>query len=167
MKTAMLTIGSKRGLPSSKMMLQVVDTAYTRSCEQWDTRKDNTLGINVHVYSIYGVRTEWNESFSDAFEEVEDRNIEQYGYGKEPADAQAEVLMDGMGGEYMVFGVELYDSGDGRWGEMVNSNEVDVSHNVLDQMRWDYMSKFKRLYPDHFEWLNSKPWRLVNLVHYS
>jgi hypothetical protein len=125
------------------------------------------MGINVHVYSYWGVRTEWNEQFSDAYDELYDKNMEQYGYNKEPADAQVEVLIDGMSGEYMVFGERLYDSGDSRWGEMVNSNEVDISHGVLDQMRWDYMSKFKRLYPDQYEWLAAKPWRLVNLVHYS
>lgn len=125
------------------------------------------MGINTHVYSYWGVRTEWNREFYDAYEEVEEANIDRYGYGKEPADAQIEILSDGMSGEYMVFGERLYDSGDARWGEMVNSNEVDISHNVLDQMREAYMSKFKQLYPDHFEWLNNKPWRLVNLVHFS
>lgn len=125
------------------------------------------MGINVHVYSYWGVRTEWNEAFSDAFEEVEDRNIEQYGYGNEPADAQVEVLMDGMSCEYMVFGERLYDSGDSRWGEMVNSNEVDIYPEKMDNLKHEYMEKFKRLYPDQYEWLATKPWRLVNLVHYS
>jgi len=125
------------------------------------------MGINVNVYSIWGVRTEWNKEFYDAYEEIEEANIDTYGYNKSPADAQVEVLMDGMGGEYMVFGVELYDSGDGRWGEMVNSNEVDIYPEKMDTLKHEYMEKFKRLYPDHFEWLAAKPWRLVNLVHYS
>jgi hypothetical protein len=125
------------------------------------------MGVNVNVYSIWGVRTEWNTSFNDAYNELYDKNIEQYGWNKEPADAQVEVLMDGMGCEYMVFGVQLYDSGDARWGEMTNSNEVDIDQTILDGMREQYMTKFRRLYPDHYEWLNSKPWRLVNLVHFS
>jgi len=125
------------------------------------------MGINVHVYSYWGVRTEWNKEFYDAYEAVEEANIDTYGYNKAPADAQVEVLMDGMGGEYMVFGVELYDSGDGRWGEMVNSNEVEINQTILDDMREAYMTKFKRLYPNQYEWLAAKPWRLVNLVHYS
>ena len=125
------------------------------------------MGINIHVYSYWGVRTEWNEEFSDAYEAVEDRNIEQYGYNKAPADAQIEVLMDGMSGEYMVFGEQLYDSGDSRWGAMTNSNEVEINQEILDTMREAYMTKFKRLYPDQYEWLAAKPWRLVNLVHYS
>jgi hypothetical protein len=125
------------------------------------------MGINVHVYSIWGVRTDWNDEFYDDYEAVEEANCDQYGYNKAPADAQVDVLMDGMGGEYMVFGVELYDSGDGRWGEMVNSNEVEIDDDILEKMRSEYMNKFKRLYPDYYKWLVSKPWRLVNLVHYS
>ena len=125
------------------------------------------MGINVHVYSYWGVRTEWNKEFYDAYEAVEEANIDTYGYNKEPADAQAHVLMDGMSGQYMVFGERLYDSGDSRWGEMVNSNEVEIDQTILDDMREAYMSKFRRLYPDHYEWLNSKMWKLVNLVHYS
>lgn len=125
------------------------------------------MGINTHVYSYWGVRTEWNRDFYDAYEEVEEANVDQYGYNKEPAHAQVEVLVDGMSGEYMVFGVRLYDSGDARWGEMVNSNEVEISQKILDDMREEYMTQFKRLYPDQYEWLAAKPWRLVNLVHYS
>lgn len=125
------------------------------------------MGINTHVYSYWGVRTEWNKDFYDAYEAIEEANVDQYGYNKEPAHAQIEVLVDGMSGNYMVFGERLYDSGDARWGEMVNSNEVEINDAVLEQMRAEYMTQFKRLYPDQFEWLNSKPWRLVNLVHYS
>jgi len=125
------------------------------------------MGINIHVYSYWGVRTEWNNEFYDAYEAVEEANTDTYGYNKEPADAQAHVLMDGMMGKYMVFGERLYDSGDARWGEMVNSNEVEINQTILDTMREEYMQKFKALYPDQYEWLAAKPWRLVNLVHYS
>ena len=125
------------------------------------------MGINVHVYSYWGVRTEWNDEFHNAYEAVEEANIDTYGYNKEPADAQTKVLMDGMSGNYMVFGECLYDSGDSRWGEMTNSNEVEINDSILETMRSDYMSKFKTLYPDQYEWLAAKPWRLVNLVHYS
>jgi len=117
------------------------------------------MGINVHVYSYWGVRTEWNEAVSNRIEEVYDMKID-------PAD-DVDILTDSMSCEYMVFGVELYDSGDSRWGEMYNSNEVDITQDKLDQMRFDYMEQFKRQYPDYYEWLAAKPWRLVNLVHYS
>lgn len=125
------------------------------------------MGINTHVYSYWGVRTEWHKDFYNAYEEIEEANIDQYGYNKAPAGTQIEVLVDGMSCEYMVFGVQLYDSGDARWGEMINSNEVEINNAVLEQMRAEYMAKFKTLYPDQYDWLAAKPWRLVNLVHYS
>jgi len=117
------------------------------------------MGINVHVYSYWGVRTEWNEAVSDRMEDFWDIDID-------PAD-DANILCDGMSGEYMIFGERLYDSGDSRWDEMYNSNEVEIDQTILDGMREDYMAKFKTLYPDQYEWLAAKPWRLVNLVHYS
>jgi len=117
------------------------------------------MGINIHVYSYWGVRTEWNESVSDRIEEVYDMEID-------PAD-DVSILCDCYSCDYMVFGEQLYDSGDSRWGEMVNSNEVEIDQTILDAMREEYMTKFKRLYPDQYEWLAAKPWRLVNLVHHS
>lgn len=117
------------------------------------------MGINIHVYSYWGVRTEWVDAVSDRQEELYDHDI--------ASDDDAEILSDGMMAEYMVFGVQLYDSGDSRWGEMVNSNEVEINQAILDNMKNKYMENFKRLYPDQYEWLAEKPWRLVNLVHYS
>ena len=114
------------------------------------------MGINIHVYSYWGVRTEWNK-------DVSERQDELYDLDQDDVD----FLSDGMSGEYMVFGVMLYDSGDSRWGEMINSNEVEINDAILETMRTEYMSKFKTLYPDQYEWLAQKPWRLVNLVHYS
>jgi hypothetical protein len=117
------------------------------------------MGINIHVYSYWGVRTEYNNDVSDRWNDLDEQDIS-------PVN-DVEILMDGMSGEYMVFGVRLYDSGDSRWGEMINSNEVEVNDAILETMRSAYMNKFKQLYPDQYEWLAAKPWRLVNLVHYS
>lgn len=117
------------------------------------------MGINIHVYSYWGVRTEYNNDVSDRWNDLDEQDIS-------PVN-DVEILMDGMSGEYMVFGVRLYDSGDSRWGEMINSNEVEVNDAILETMRSEYMNKFKQLYPDQYEWLAAKPWRLVNLVHYS
>jgi hypothetical protein len=126
------------------------------------------MGINTHVYAYWGVRTEWNHSFYDRYEEIEEKNIDTYGYkGPVPIDEQVEVLVDGMGGEYLVFGEQLYDSGDARWGEMVNSKEIDFDGREFALKRIEYMARFKRLYPDHYDWLASKPWRLICLVHFS
>ena len=114
------------------------------------------MGINIHVYSYWGVRTEWNKDISERQDELYDLDQDDVDF-----------LSDGMSCEYMVFGELLYDSGDSRWGEMVNSNEVEISQEILDTMREEYMTQFKLRYPDQYEWLAAKPWRLVNLVHFS
>ena len=114
------------------------------------------MGINVHCYSYWGVRTEWNKDISERQDELYDLDQDDVDF-----------LSDGMSCEYMVFGERLYDSGDSRWGEMINSNEVEINDNILNRMREEYMAQFKLRYPDQYEWLAQKPWRLVNLVHYS
>lgn len=114
------------------------------------------MGINTHVYSYWGVRTEWNKDISERQDELYDLDQDDVDF-----------LSDGYSCEYMVFGVQLYDSGDARWGEMTNSNEVDIYPEKLDTLRYEYMEQFKLRYPDQYEWLAAKPWRLVNLVHWS
>lgn len=126
------------------------------------------MGISINVYSYWGVRTEWNKEFYGEYDAICEENFEKYGYNeKHPEDSQVDVLTDSYGTRYMVFGVQLYDSGDSRWDEMVNSNEVDINPERLNELRNEYMNKFKQMYPNHYEWLDSKPWRLVNLAHFS
>ena len=125
------------------------------------------MGINIHVYSYWGVRTEWNEEFNNDSEFVYARNIEKYGQKGHPADSDCHVVSDGMSCEYMVFGRELYDSGDSRWGDMVNANQVEITQEILDSWKAEYLQKFKLVYPQHYEWFAKFPWKLVNFVHYS
>jgi len=125
------------------------------------------MGININVYSYWGVRTKWNKEFSDAAEDVYEYNVKKYGYKNRPVDSDCDYLSDGMSCNYMVFGQQLYDSGDSRWGEMCHSNEVELTQEILDGMEAEYMQRFKLIYPNQFLWLAEKPWKLVNLVHYS
>lgn len=46
------------------------------------------MGINTHVYSYWGVRTEWNDAVHDRYEELE-----------ESYSSNVEILMDGMSGD--------------------------------------------------------------------
>ena len=113
------------------------------------------MGINTHVYTYWGVRTEYNHEFSEDFEELyNELDTSQY-------------LSDGMSCEYMVFGNRLYDSGDARWGEMNNSNEIEINDELLNEMKTSFMNEFKEKFPQHYDWLAEKPWKLVSLVHYS
>ena len=128
------------------------------------------MGINIHVYTVYGVRLDWNDAFYEAYEEIEEALLEEFGWGKlQPADRQVEAVIGGMMGElgeYMILGHIIYDSGDFRYCENMNNyQEIDTS-NLLN-LELEYKEKFARLYPDHVHLLEGKDFRLINLIHYT
>ena len=114
------------------------------------------MGIDTHFYSIWGIKTEWNDSFNEAYNEIEEQLVDEFGYGKSyPKERQVELLSDGMCCEYMIFGVKLYDSGNMRyWDDMNNYTEIDL--NNLEKQEQEQKEIFKKLYPDHF-YLIDKP----------
>jgi hypothetical protein len=125
------------------------------------------MGINTHVYTVYGVRLDWNDDFYEAYEEIEEALVDEFGYGKpQPADRQIEAVIDGMGGEYILLGEIIYDSGDFRYcDDMNNYQEIDMSN--LESLELEYKEQFARLYPDHVHLLEGKDFKLINLIHYS
>lgn len=125
------------------------------------------MGINTHVYTVYGVRLDWDDAFYEAYEEIEEALLDEFGWGNpQEAGRQIEAIMDSMMGEYMVLGHILYDSGDFRWCEdMNNYQEIDTSN--LKSMQRMYKEEFKRLYPDHFHLIAHYDFKLINLIHYT
>ena len=125
------------------------------------------MGINTHVYTVYGVRLDWDDDFYEAYEEVEEALLDEFGWGNpQPADRQIEVVMDCMGGDYMILGHIIYDSGDFRYCEdMNNYQEIDTS-NLL-KLEFEYKEQFVRLYPNHVHLLEGKGFKLINLIHYT
>jgi len=125
------------------------------------------MGINTHVYTVYGVKLDWNDDFYEAYEEIEEALLEEFGYNKRaPEDRQIEAIIDCMGSEYMIFGPILYDSGDFRWCENMNNyQEIDTSN--LESIQRMYKEEFKRLYPDHFHLIAHHDFKLINLIHYT
>jgi hypothetical protein len=125
------------------------------------------MGINTHVYTVYGVKLDWNDDFYEAYEEVEEALLDEFGYNKRaPEDRQIEAIIDCMGGEYMIFGHKIYDSGDFRWCENMNNyQEIDTSN--LESMQRMYKEEFKRLYPDHYHLIAHHDFKLINLIHYT
>ena len=126
------------------------------------------MGINMHVYTVYGVKLPWNDAFHEAYEEIEEALVNEFGYGNpQPADRQIEAIIDAMMGEYMVLGLKLYDSGDFRYCDDMNSyQEIDTDGLYV---KWidEYKEKFARLYPDHTHLLSGVRPKLINLIHYS
>ena len=125
------------------------------------------MGINIHVYTVYGVKLPWDDAFYEAYEEIEEALCDEFGYSKpKPADRQIEAVMDSMSGEYMILGPILYDSGDFRYCEdMNNYQEIDI--DGLESMQRMYKENFGRLYPEHHHLIVHKDFKLINFIHYS
>jgi len=125
------------------------------------------MGINTHVYTVYGVRLDWNDDFYEAYEEIEEALLDEFGYNKRPPeDRQVEAVIDCMGGEYMVLGPILYDSGDFRYCEGMN-NYQEIEEVGLFGKWLEYKKKFTKLYPEHVHLLEGKLVKLMNFIHYS
>ena len=126
------------------------------------------MGINIHVYTYYGVKTNWNDDFYTDYEEIEEQNIDIYGWNRDiPEDKQVDVLVDCMSGEYLLFGIRLYDSGDFRYcNKMNNYQELQLDISTLEQGKQKYIEIFSKLYPDRVHLLEGK-WKLINIIHYT
>lgn len=125
------------------------------------------MGINTHVYTVYGVRLEWDQEFYDIYEELDEALLDEFGYSKRPPeDRQIETVIDGMCGDYMILGHIIYDSGDFRYCEDMNNYQEIDTHN-LESIERLYKEKFKRLYPDHYHLIAHHDFKLINVIHYS
>lgn len=112
------------------------------------------MGISTHIYAIWGRKIPWNDAFSEAYDEVYDD------------DDTPDVIMDGMGGDYMILGTKLFDSGDFRWG-LDNGDaykEVDIAS--FPQIELAYKSAWRAKFPALAD-LVDKPFGLIVLTHYS
>jgi|GEM_PF-5548632 len=108
------------------------------------------MGISTNVYTIYGVRHKWDEAFSEAFDDVYE-GLEDY------------VVIDGMGGDYMVVGAKLFDSGDSRWEPMEGFAEIDISD--LPHKKAEVEQAFTEKLPSQIRMLEGD-WSLMTFVHY-
>jgi hypothetical protein len=112
------------------------------------------MGINTHYYTIYGVKTEYNGEFGEAYDDV-------YHDADKPF-----VLIDGYSGEYMILGAVLFDSGDLRWGE-IEDVYVEIDLDKLHELEHKYRKQFAAKFPEFDEAMLKEPFKLMTLVHYS
>jgi len=112
------------------------------------------MGVSTNFYTIYGVRTEWDSDFSEAYDEVY----------KDP-DVPF-VLMDSMGGEYFIFGIVLFNSGDMRWGFENGDAFKEIDLGALSGLETEYRQKFIPKFPQ-FASLIDQPFKLMTLAHYG
>ena len=118
------------------------------------------MGINTHYYTVYGVKIdEYNEELSDAL----------YGEGdlyeiiEECEDLS--IITDGMGGNYMIFGKILFDSGDLRYND-IEDTYVEVDLNKLSEYKDKCVEQFMNYFPTFGHYMDHE-WKLMTFVHYS
>lgn len=121
------------------------------------------MGINSHYYTVYGVHIDhYDDKLSEVLYEEENRySLLENGTLSEDFG----LIMDGMGGDYMVFGKILFDSGDLRWND-IKDVFVKVPLDELTKYRLEYTQSFATHFPEFAHYLDGE-WALMTFVHYS
>lgn len=118
------------------------------------------MGINTHYYTVYGVHiNDYDDALTD----------ELYGEGDKyevvENSAGLDVIMDSMGGNYMVIGKILFDSGDLRWNE-IKDTFVEIDMDSLSNIRLQATQEMNQLLPDFAHYLNGE-WKIMTFMHLS
>ncbi len=111
------------------------------------------MGVSTTMYTVFGVKIQFDSDFIDQAEaDGVYHTLEKY------------IIADGMGGEYIVVGKVLFDSGDMRWDAPEGFEEIDVT--ALEDGRAEVVAAFNEHLPDRRGILD-QPWKLFSFVHYS
>lgn len=117
------------------------------------------MGINTHYYTVYGKRVDsYDNDLSDALYETDlYKTVEDH--------EDLDIIMDGMGGDYMVIGKILFDSGDLRWSE-IKDTFVEIDLDALTELKESATQEMKNILPDFVHYLDGD-WKIMTFVHYS
>ena len=111
------------------------------------------MGVSTNIYAVYGVKIAYDADFAEAYDEVYDD------------DDTPTIIVDGMSGDYMVFGTTMYDSGDFRYGMEDGDNwkEIDIGFltKAEEAYKWIFVNKF----PQFAHYMN-EPFKLIIFTHY-
>lgn len=109
------------------------------------------MGVSTEAFTFYGVKLDWNDEFAEAYDDYYDA-------------LESVVILDGMGGDYIVIGAKLFESGDSRWDAMSGFGIIDV--NSLDAEKKAATDLFLEHMPE-FSSLIEGEWKLMTFIHYS
>ena len=116
------------------------------------------MGVSTNIQVMWGLRIKWTGEIGDFLEgPFEERD------GNPGAPY---VLVDGMGGEWVMPGIKLFDGGDFRWGLEGGTGDADIDIGDLPRMEAEYKAAFIRTYPDHAHLMDA-PFRLLCFTFYS
>jgi hypothetical protein len=118
------------------------------------------MGINTHYYTVYGKRI---NSYDDELSEALYGKGDLYETVEE--NEQLDIIMDGMGGNYMVVGKILFDSGDLRWNK-IKDTFVTVDLSKLTDIRLGAVQEMQRLLPEFSHYLDGE-WAIMTFMHLS
>lgn len=112
------------------------------------------MGVSTNIYAVWGIKTPWNDEISNALDDVYD----------DPDTPN--IIMDGMGGKYMIFGTVLYDSGDFRWGMEDGDIYKEIDFSTLPEMEKTYKQEWLAKFPQ-FSNIIEQPFKLMMFTHFS
>ena len=94
------------------------------------------MGVSTNFYTYYGIKIPYSSDFSESYEEMYDH-----------PDCP-DILFDGMDGEYIVFGIRLFDSGDARYGFEAGDQFKEIDLSNLTNLEEKYKAGFKEFFPN-------------------
>ena len=115
------------------------------------------MGINTHYYTVYGIKhPEYTDEMCEALDEKDDALC---------GNPDLDVIADGMGGDYTIIGKILFDSGDLRYNDILDTF-VEINPSHLKMYKVKATNAFNELFPD-LTHMTEGEWKLMTLVHYS
>lgn len=111
------------------------------------------MGISTNFYTVFGFKID---------EVDEDFMEDHYEHGEDLF-----VLLDGMGGEYTIFGIKLFDSGDMRYGFEDGDCYIETDISTLLDRKYEYINKFTKIFPEYKSYLLGKDWKIITMAHIS
>lgn len=111
------------------------------------------MGINIKVYSVFGIKIDWNDDLVEKYEKVYD-------------DADTTMILDVMGGHYIVLGTILYQSSDFRYNDLEGDIMTSTSIENMQATEKKYRDDFEKKLPQFYHLLN-EPFQVITFTHYS
>jgi hypothetical protein len=105
------------------------------------------MSVDSNFYIVYGLKFDSDVLDGDDLSKLEKNNIDY--------------VNDWMMGKYVVLGEILHYCGEG---DETEFNELIFDN--LEQLKKDYLEKFKEVLPDHY-WLVDRDWKLFSFINYN
>jgi hypothetical protein len=106
------------------------------------------MGVEMRFLSIYGIKIEWDDDLA-----------EEINYDKN----DPHILVDGMGGDYLILGPVLFDSGSDRDG--FEGDALVAIEPYIAEKRWkEWKGKFREKFNRFSGYLDEEP-KFITLMH--